>query len=68
MPNTFRSLHDLFRGFVSKYQEILTKYLPAARESTDPPKTKQKTKKTKKYTVTPYNSNTALMNRENGII
>ncbi len=26
---------DLFRGFVSKYQVILTKYSPGARESTD---------------------------------
>ncbi len=31
----FDHCRDLFRGFVSKYQEILTKYSPGARESTD---------------------------------
>ncbi len=31
----FDHCRDLFMGFVSKYQEILTKYSPGARESTD---------------------------------
>ncbi len=42
----FDHCRDLFRGFVSKYQEILTKYSPGARESTDllefPDKTESK--------------------------
>ncbi len=42
----FDHCRDLFRGFVSKYQEILTKYSPGDRESTDlfefPDKTESK--------------------------
>ncbi len=34
-PTRFDHCCDPFRGFVSKYQVILTKYSPGARESTD---------------------------------
>ncbi len=34
-PARFDHCRDLFRGVVSKYQEILKKYSPGARESTD---------------------------------
>ncbi len=45
-PTRFDHCRMLIRGFVSKYQEILTKYSPGARESTDlfefPDKTESK--------------------------
>ncbi len=46
----FDHCRDLFTGFVSKYQEILTKYSPGAREANDKKK-KQKKKKKKHKTL-----------------